>query len=92
MYKGSVPSLSYVANYHLLGAAYVKKIATVSDPSHTMVLLDGNGFATISRNNAIDGGGDYRFSPRHNRTGNILYLDGHVGGKVKVFADDLGQW
>ena len=91
-YSGNYTALSYTANYHVMGLAYMRKINSVPDTSNSMAFLDGTGLASISRNNAFDGSQDYRFSPRHNRYGNILYLDGHVDVKKVVFANDLGQW
>jgi prepilin-type N-terminal cleavage/methylation domain-containing protein/prepilin-type processing-associated H-X9-DG protein len=91
--EGIYKSLSYAADYHLMGPAYyIKTTKRISNTSSTLTLLDGTGSATISRNNTIDGSLDYRFSPRHQRSGNILYLDGHVDARKMIYAKDLSPW
>ena len=91
-YVGPYPATSYCANYHVLGNAIPKKSTTVENTSAAITFVDGTGLASLSRNNAIDGSLDYRFSARHNNAGNVVYLDGHTDSKKAIYADDLGKW
>ncbi len=98
-YKGptpasSYPGLSYMADYHLHGKAYLKKVTQLSNISDKLSLMDGTGSPDISRSYCRDStaGLGYRFSPRHTKTGNVLFLDGHTDLRADIYQKDLGAW
>jgi prepilin-type processing-associated H-X9-DG protein/prepilin-type N-terminal cleavage/methylation domain-containing protein len=90
---GSYPGLSYAMNYHIHGMNYLKKITYYKNLSEKISLVDGSGIAEMSRNYAFGGPFSYAFIKRHNKRGNVLFLDGHVKDRRgEVLPNDLGTW
>jgi len=90
--KGPYPGLSYIINYHITGPGlYQKKLLSINNPGTTLLLGDGNGVISASRNNAYEGV-SYSFEARHRNRVNVLFCDLHVAPKEYVLMDDLGAW
>jgi len=87
----ALTGLSYSADYHRFGAPYRKKLGNYRNISSALSLIEGTGIAQMTRNNTF-GTADYRFSNRHLKYGNVLYMDGHTNNKKYLLANDLGPW
>ncbi|MEI8078884.1 MAG: prepilin-type N-terminal cleavage/methylation domain-containing protein [bacterium] len=93
---------SYAVDYHLRAMSkvtvpQVKTRSSIASLASAIDLMENAGWTTeISRNyalsspNVASGPQGYFFAPRHNRRGNILYLDGHVSDKDYLLQNDLG--
>ena len=92
-YLGTYPNFSYSSNYHIHGITYIKKIVSFKNLCVEISMADGPGISAMSRNNAYGGVQKYGFMKRHNNSGNVLFLDGHVTSqKTEIMPNDLGSW
>ncbi|MDD5728767.1 MAG: type II secretion system protein [Victivallales bacterium] len=93
---GAYPGLSYATNYHVAGSwaspGYRKNFAKIEKPASTVLIADGSGAATLSRNNAYGGGQTYSFRQRHLGRTNILFCELHTESRIWIYPDDLGKW